>query len=161
MPIIPWDDVETLVKAGMSVQGIADKLNMPDEFERIKRQVTRKGWIKSSPAVILETATKQLQTLKAEIVPNVPSASQILANTGENTKSKLAIAALKVAEQAAEQDADTLLRGSEDYSRWVSNAAKIHGWDAIERSGGQQTVVNICFLSPASVDMQGPVIEQE
>lgn len=127
MPVIPWDDVETLVKAGMAVQQVAEKLGMPDQFERIKRQVTRKGWI--SKQTDLDTAIEQVKTVKATLCPNVPSLSQVMDKLSPESKLKGAIALNNGLEYFARLDGEAVAERADKFKALVSTGTPIHGWD--------------------------------
>lgn len=143
--VIPWDTVETLVKAGIPSRQIAAKLGMPDEEERIKRQVSRKGWAQDAPTAILNNATKALETLKSEIVPAVPTASQVLERLGTESKSKGAIALNKGLTHFSEMEAEMIVARAAEFKALVSTGTPLHGWEGKDRPGQSGTVINIAL----------------
>lgn len=139
-----WNEVKTLALA-IGVREAARQMGLPEDA--VMQRSYREGWIEKrreaqAKAEVIKSTIRVEQGLSA----HVSTAAEVLQNVSGETKSELAVAALKVARHAAKQEPETLLTGSEDYSRWVSNAAKIHGWDAADRAGAGQAVVNITFL---------------
>ena len=101
---IPWSDVETMVKAGIGVRETARRLGLDEE--RIKRQVSRKGWNAMSPQSRLESAESALATVRAEIVPNVPRAADLLAEANAENGARSRSAALRYSARGLEHLAD-------------------------------------------------------
>ena len=101
---VPWSDVETMVKAGIGVRETARRLGLDEE--RIKRQVSRKGWNSMSPASRLESAEAALATVRAEIVPNVPRAADLLAEANAENGARSRSAALRYSARGLEHLAD-------------------------------------------------------
>ena len=101
---VPWSDVETMVKAGVGVRETARRLGLDEE--RIKRQVSRKGWNAMSPQSRLESAEAALATVRAEIVPNVPRAADLLAEANAENGARSRSAALRYSARGLEHLAD-------------------------------------------------------
>jgi hypothetical protein len=101
---VPWSDVETMVKAGIGVRETARRLGLDEE--RIKRQVSRKGWNAMSPQSRLESAEAALATVRAEIVPNVPRAADLLADVNAENGARSRSAALRYSARGLEHLAD-------------------------------------------------------
>jgi len=101
---VPWGDVETMVKAGIGVRETARRLGLDEE--RIKRQVSRKGWNAMSPASRLESAEAALATVRAEIVPNVPRAADLLAEANAENGARSRSAALRYSARGLEHLAE-------------------------------------------------------
>ena len=101
---VPWSDVETMVKAGVGVRETARRLGLDEE--RIKRQVSRKGWNAMSPQSRLESAESALAAVRAEIVPNVPRAADLLAEANAENGARSRSAALRYSARGLEHLAD-------------------------------------------------------
>lgn len=163
MPIIPWDDVEMLVKSGIPARRIASKLGMPDQEERIKRQITRKGWARQAPTAILNAATKQLITVKSEIVPNVPKAANAMAEMGEDSKFKGAIALNNGLGYFASLPAPELAVMADKFKALVSTGTPLHGWDKDSKAPLNLSFTMHCGVAEPErvIELDRPVIEQE
>ena len=92
---VPWSDVETMVKAGVGVRETARRLGLDEE--RIKRQV---------PQSRLESAESALAAVRAEIVPNVPRAADLLAEANAENGARSRSAALRYSARGLEHLAD-------------------------------------------------------
>lgn len=142
---IDWNEVRTLALA-IGVREAARRMELPEET--VKRRCTREGWLTKRDQTEHEAEqSRAVVRVSQGLSPVVPKAADILGEMKEKTRASFGIAAQKVAEHAAQQPVDDLLRGSEDYSRWVTNADRIHGYSRDGQSGNT-TVVNIGFLGP-------------
>lgn len=101
---VPWSDVETMVKAGIGVRETARRLGIDEE--RIKRQVSRKGWAAMSPPARLASAESALAAVRAEVVPNVPTAADMLAQANAENGARSRSAALRYSARNLEHLAD-------------------------------------------------------
>jgi hypothetical protein len=101
---VPWSDVETMVKAGIGVRETARRLGLDEE--RIKRQVSRKGWAPMSPAVKLQQAEQALSVVREELCPQVPTAADMLAQANAENGARSRSAALRYSARNLEHLAD-------------------------------------------------------
>ena len=119
-----------MVKAGIGVRETARRLGIDEE--RIKRQVSRKGWAAMSPPARLASAESALATVRAEVVPNVPTAADMLAEVNADNSRRSRAAALRYSartlEHAADLDPETALASASDVSSVVKVASVAGGW---------------------------------
>lgn len=125
-----------MIKAGIGVRETARRLGLDEE--RIKRQVTRKGWAAMSPPARLASAESALATVRAEVVPNVPTAADLLAEANADNSRRSRAAALRYSartlEHAADLDPETALASASDVSSAVKVASVAGGWSDSDKA---------------------------
>jgi transposase-like protein len=135
-----------MVKAGIGVRETARRLGIDEE--RIKRQVSRKGWAAMSPPARLASAQSALATVRAEVVPNVPTAADMLAEVNSENSRRSRAASLRYSartlEHAADLDPEIALASAANVASVVKVASVAGGWSD-QSSGGVS--VNILFQS--------------
>jgi len=146
---VDWNEVRTLALAIGSADQAADHFQISREATR-QRASREKWFVKQREVQAVVRTIKTEKSVKQGVSQTVTKAADALENIGPDTKAAFAQAALTVAKQAKDAPVTELLSQAESYSKWVGNAAKLHGWDAEGRAGSGQTVVNIAFLAPPS-----------
>jgi len=151
---IDWHEVKTLAIA-IGVREAARRMGLSEET--VKKRCTREGWLKP-----IYEAQQQIQKAQATVaeyrekrnVPKVPTAAEVLANLGEDTRSKLAIGVNKGAQTVAEMDGQEVLLASQQVQQLTKAAATVHGWqstgpslsvrlDVIAQSGSDSPVIDV------------------
>ena len=125
-----------MVKAGIGVRETARRLGLDEE--RIKRQVSRKGWLPMSPAVKLQQAEQALSVVREELCPQVPTAADMLAEANADNSRRSRAAALRYSartlEHAADLDPETALASASDVSSVVKVASVAGGWSDSDKA---------------------------
>lgn len=152
---IDWDDVKTLAVA-IGVREAARRMGLPEET--VKRRCSREKWLQPTQeqqqidAVRAQVTAERLQ--RSGIAPRVPTAAEILANLGEDTRSKLAVGVNKGAQAVADMDGQEVLLSSQQVAQLTKAAATVHGWqstgpslsvrlDLIAQSGSEAPVIDV------------------
>lgn len=151
---IDWKEVKTLAIA-IGVREAARRMGLSEET--VKKRCTREGWLKP-----VYEAQQQIEKAQATVeeyrrkrnVPRVPTAAEILAQMGEDTRSKLAIGVNKGAQAVADMDGQEVLLASQQVQQLTKAAATVHGWqstgpslsvrlDLIAQSGSEAPVIDV------------------
>jgi hypothetical protein len=152
---VPWSDVETMVKAGIGVRETARRLGLDEE--RIKRQVSRKGWLPMSPAVKLQQAEQALSVVREELCPQVPTAADMLAKENADNSRRGRAALLRGGAEAAEDwaalDSSERLERAPQAASLTKVLATAGDWASSQRGNVR---INILAADPFSqVQIEG------
>lgn len=161
---VDWQEVKTITLL-IGLEAAAERTGL--NLNTLKARSAREDWfaerkaIVEGPARAREAIVQQAHATGATIVP---TAAEILATLGPDSKSKLAIAGNKAVTLLSEMDADELVQPdvAQTAKTWAGTLAISHDWQQ-SGSSSVQTVVNIAFLSPPSHEdaRSGLVVEQD
>jgi len=152
---VDWKDVKTLALA-IGVREAARRLGISEEA--VMKRSSREKWL------VPTQEQQQIEAVKEQVVAerrqkqglsaHVRTAAEILANLGEDTRSKLAIGVNKGAQTVADMDGQEVLLSSQQVQQLTKAAATVHGWqstgpslsvrlDVIAQSGSEAPVIDV------------------
>jgi len=160
---VDWNEVKTITLL-IGIEAAAEKTGL--NVNSIKARSAREGWFAERHELVAGPAKardKLAQHAAATGATIIPTAAEILQQFGQSSRSSLAIAGDKAAKRYEKMDPDELVlpEVAGAVKSWTGTLSTVHGWDAKDRAGAAQAVVNVNLLcvQPDEVQHEGYVEE--
>ena len=150
---VDWrNEARTLIATGLGVRETARQLGLPED--RVKKWASRSG--------IVNEVKQARQVVASVLSPNVPTAAEVLANLGPDSKRLGAIVLNRSLRRFSEMHPDDVIDKADKFKAVVSTGTPLHGWGADKPAPGPLVsfTFNALPIVPCGPEL-GSIVEEQ